>query len=182
MRIIWFLTALMMCGLISYGGPSRLLTALITYEQSTATIAADDKLYSPGEWLTLTGAGFKPAETVQMEYYYGDLSNPNKILLDTHPVLADSNGGFVDGFRFPEDSKPGIYGIRATGNMGSLATTKVIDPPGAILEGFQDRSNNWGGTLNATNSVYGENDIIPLRMRVSQLTAGQTVDVTLKMD
>src|SRR5262249_4464761 len=100
----------------------------------------------------------------------------------THPVAADSHGAFVDGFRFPQDSKPGIYGIRATGNMGSLATTKVVDPPGAILEGFQNKGNNWGGTLNATNSVYGENDAIPLRMVMRGLTAGTPVDVLLKMD
>ncbi len=183
MKILWIVAALLLCGLVSYGGPARLLTALAVMEpQSTPTISAEDKLYSPGEWLSLTGTGFHPGEVVQMEYYYGNLTNPNRVLLDTHPVLADSNGHFDDGFRFPEDSKPGIYGIRATGNMGSLATTKVVDPPGAILEGFQNIQNNWGGTLNAVKSVFGENDVVPLRMRASGLTAGQTVDITLKLD
>src|SRR5439155_9381751 len=59
---------------------------------------------------------------------------------------------------------------------------KVVDPPGTVFEGFQDKINSWGGTLNATKSVYGENDLIPLRITASSLTAGTPVDLYLKMD
>jgi hypothetical protein len=96
MRILWIITALLFCAVISYG-PGRLLTQLVIGQQ-------------------------------------------------------------------PEDS---------------LTARHRDEPPAVRVEAFQNLTSTWSSTLDAAQAVYGEDDLIPVRIRLSGLTVGRPVDMTL---
>ena len=62
----------------------------------------------------------------------------------------------------------------ANGGVGS-PDLQCIDPPGS--------ANNWqNGNLNGNQAHYNENESVPYRLRMSNLTAGSSTTVTLEWD
>jgi hypothetical protein len=55
------------------------------------------------------------------------------------------------------------------------------EPPAIRVEAFQNLTNTWSSTLDAAEAVYGEDDLIPVRIRLSGLTVGRPVDITLTL-
>jgi len=151
-RLIWFIAAIATCGIFTFAAPGLLpifeplaptpepepaaavAPATVAEPLDGPVLTTDRQLYSPGDTMTITAAGFAANEWVTVEIFQGEIANPNAIKLDSHPVQADANGGFTDFYVFGPDAKPGSDNIRATGQTsGLVATKRIIDPPSITL-------------------------------------------------
>jgi hypothetical protein len=138
-----------------------------------ATVTTDRDDYVPGDTVTITGAGWDPAETVRLAFH--EEVTPAIHPDDTLSTVADS-AGHIYNHQFPIDSADlGIrFTLTATGlASGKTAQTTFTDAPriGAVTTGAQSGTATYGtagavtfavtaqrtqnGTVNGTYSVIG---------------------------
>jgi hypothetical protein len=67
----------------------------------------DHDAISAKEWMTATGTGFTPGENVQFVYY------PGAVVIGS--FVADGKGKVEARFRIPDDMRPGVHTLEATG-------------------------------------------------------------------
>src|SRR5439155_25327175 len=141
-----------------------------------ATVKTDKDDYWPGDVVTITGTGWQPGETVTLQ-----ISEDADTHEDfTFTALADSAGNIVNsGFSPVDNNTDHDLGIRfyvnATG-VASQAQNTFAD--GATLDGFKNKPpTDWGGTLQSSNSIYRENDLIPTRYQLAGLSANAVYTV-----
>src|SRR4030095_2102284 len=62
-----------------------------------------------------------------------------------------------------------------------LPSIQAMGAPALTLEGWQDRARAWGPGVQAGNSSYGEDRVIPLRW-IGSLKSGSTHSLVLRYD
>jgi hypothetical protein len=88
------------------------------------TISSDKVDYAPGETVTLTGAGWQPAEAVHV-FVIGADPNDQNWTYEADPVASEA-GDFAVQLQLP-DWFVANYSVAATGASGSSATTTFTD-------------------------------------------------------
>lgn len=92
-----------------------------------ANVQTDQEKYAPGQFVTITGSGWQPGETVTLSF----LESP---AIDTHPTLtavADSSGDILN-IQFSLDSYDVkvLFFLTATGSNSQAQTTFAVAPSG----------------------------------------------------
>ena len=112
---------------------------------SVATIATDQKMYSVGEVMTISGTGFSPQVLVSIS-----VQRPDHQVDTMAPVTTDTSGAFK-GAAYTPPLEPGRYKFTATdgANTANTATTEA-DSLGYNKEGYvkgasapEDTTGNW---------------------------------------
>ena len=70
-------------------------------------LTLDHDTITAKEWMTATGTGFTPGENVQFVYY------PGAVVIGS--FVADGKGKVEARFRIPDDMRPGVHTLEATG-------------------------------------------------------------------
>jgi len=100
-----------------------LLAVCLPARAWACSVTTDKPEYSPGETATITGTGFAPNETVDL-----DLQKSCGCSGVQWSVQADENGGFVTTYLVVDDDLGVTLTVRATGrSSGCTATTTFID-------------------------------------------------------
>src|ERR687890_2278407 len=86
------------------------------------TIQSDKEDYPPADTVILTGSGWQPGETVNINVNDDEGQTWNRNV----DVIADENGGVRDEFVLP-DWFVAIYSVTATGSSGTIATSTFTD-------------------------------------------------------
>jgi phosphatidylglycerophosphate synthase len=85
-----------------------------------ATVKTDKDDYAPGEFVTITGTGWQPGETVQLVLHEVGTGAPDTPL----NAVADEFGNFVNDFWAPNESHLGVrFYLTATGAHATAQTT-----------------------------------------------------------
>ena len=92
--------------------------------RAAPTIQSDKADYAPGELVTLTGSGWQPGESVNINVNddWGQTWTRNV------NVTADASGNITDSFNLP-DWFVATYKVTATGAQSGTATTSFTDDP-----------------------------------------------------
>jgi CSLREA domain-containing protein len=101
----------------------------------TPTIQSDKEDYPPADTVILTGSGWQPGETVNINVNDDEGQTWNRNV----DVIADENGGVRDEFVLP-DWFVATYSVTVTGSSGIIATSTFTDaalpsrgcPPGTL--------------------------------------------------
>ena len=120
-KIPFSFLALVLAVLVAF--PAAMVFAQDTGTPTAApTIQSDKEDYPPGALVTLTGSGWQPGETVNINVNddVGQTWNRNV------NVTADANGNITDQFNLP-DWFVATYYVTATGDSGSVARTTFTD-------------------------------------------------------
>jgi CSLREA domain-containing protein len=86
------------------------------------TIQSDKEDYPPADTVILTGSGWQPGETVNINVNDDEGHTWNRNV----DVIADENGGVRDEFVLP-DWFVATYSVTATGSSGTIATSTFTD-------------------------------------------------------
>ncbi len=81
------------------------------------TLGLNSSLVQPCSTLIVSGAAFKPGETVTVEFSGTDLNEK---------ALVESNGSFSFDFEVPSQAQPGFHTVVATGSTGDTAATGAV--------------------------------------------------------
>jgi hypothetical protein len=113
----------------------------------SATVSTDQSDYSPGETVAITGAGFAPGESVQLQVL--NLTDPsdNGPEHDPWTVTADSNGNISTSWLVTPDEGGATLQLTARGLTSGLTAQTT----------FTDSSNVAGVAVGSasTNATYG---------------------------
>jgi Thrombospondin type 3 repeat len=108
---------------VSITALATILALILGSAGAMAAVQTDKWVYSVGETVRITGDGMEPGEDVSV-----DVTFPDGSLAQSHTVLADDVGDFVDSFDLLEGMPDGIYGVVALGlTSGTLFRTE-FDP------------------------------------------------------
>src|SRR3972149_5697585 len=147
-----------------------------------AIVQTDSSDYLPGETVLITGAGFDPAESVQVQVtHLSGISGGEGH--DPWMASASAEGGFITSWVVPFDDNVGeTLLVTAVGQISGLtATTTFTDaPPAGNLDQVRNGTvispidpPNWvNGNLNASQSHYVEGHSIPYRLVLTNLGIG----------
>jgi hypothetical protein len=178
---------------------TRLSMRFHTDEQNgTATVTTEKSDYQPGEYVTVTGAGWLPGEAVNL-LFHQRLDEPSRED-STLTAIADAEGKIFNNEYFLEEPDRGVsYVVKATGTQsGYYAQVYFTDAASATLDqcangslatpdltpcqGGDAGGEGWvNGNLGASKSHYSEGESISYRLMFSGLTAGTHV-VTIEWD
>src|SRR5829696_6983436 len=86
------------------------------------TIQSDKEDYPPADTVILTGSGWQPGETVNINVNDDEGQTWNRNV----DVTADASGNISDSFNLP-DWFVATYSVKATGASGAVATTSFTD-------------------------------------------------------
>jgi hypothetical protein len=92
-------------------GSSKTASTVFTLNQGGATLNFNPTTAAPGASLTVTGAGFRPGETVDLTFNGPSIGT----------ATADTSGNVTWTFTIPSTLSPGQFGVTATG-----ATSGVV--------------------------------------------------------
>jgi hypothetical protein len=93
-----------------------------------ASVTTDQSDYPPGSTVYITGAGFQPGETVQLQVLRIDIPENTGAEHDPWPVTADANGGFEATWFVAFDELGATLQLTATGlTSGRIAQTTFTD-------------------------------------------------------
>jgi hypothetical protein len=93
-----------------------------------ASVTTDQSDYPPGATVTITGSGFQPGETVQLQVLRIDLDENSGPEHDPWPVTADGNGNFQTTWYVTYDEAGATLQLTATGlTSGLTAQTTFTD-------------------------------------------------------
>src|SRR5262245_42757259 len=124
-RLVFFLAALTICGLV--GASLQVYYAASTANDAVGpTISTDSQKYSPGQDMYISGSGFGPNEALQIYVYDGPLQAPMATLVASFPAdgPTDASGSFSNvRYRWPYDSTPGVYTLKVDGQTSLLSAT-----------------------------------------------------------
>ena len=185
-------TSLFVISMLLASGIGPRLTA--SAEGATVpTITSDLPDYAAGATVTLTGAGWAPAEAVHI-FVNDDLGLTWSHNSNPDPV-ADGNGGFTYRFQLPTWFVA-TYRVTATGPNSGTATTTFTDAPPGIQNLWQcdpptgyDPSTYTCITSSATGWVTGNDDgpffegeTVPYRTRFQNLVPSNDYSITIEWD
>jgi len=147
------------------------------------TIQSDKEDYPPADTVILTGSGWQPGETVNINVNDDEGQTWNRNV----DVIADENGGVRDEFVLP-DWFVATYSVTATGSSGTIATSTFTDavlpargcPAGSpiVVDTTDDQFDDTSATnecslreaINAANGDLITSDTITLRAGSYTLT------------
>ena len=86
------------------------------------TIQSDKADYAPGELVTLTGSGWQPGESVNINVN----DDEGQTWTRNVDVTADASGNISDSFNLPSYFVA-TYNVKATGASGAVATSSFTD-------------------------------------------------------
>jgi uncharacterized protein YbcV (DUF1398 family) len=149
---------------------------------TSASISTDQTDYSPGATVTLTGAGWQPAEPVQIVV---NDSSGGTWSYSTN-VVASPSGAFTTTFKL-STSFVASYLVTATGPLSGTATTTFSDSAASLSQctnggvgatpepcRIDETFSNWvNGDSNASKSHWAEDEFIPYRTVIEGITAGE---------
>jgi uncharacterized repeat protein (TIGR01451 family) len=177
------------------------------------TVRTDKSNYSPGETARITATGFGVGSTITFAIAddpsdFGDDGDRDFYTLSPNPITdggvgdldGNANGEVVTTWFVPTDNNGtgsgtpdalnGTLNLTATGPDGQAATTMFMDgnqnlwawrnQPGPTLNTW-----NAGTTIQQTNSIYAEGEVIPFRWTIAtgnpapQLQEGVTYTILL---
>jgi hypothetical protein len=116
-----------------------------------ATVKTDKDDYAPGEFVTITGTGWQPGETVQLVLHEVGTGAPDTPL----NAVADESGNFVNDFWAPNESHLGVrFYLTATGAHATAQTT------------FTDGRTITNVTLNGSASI----SVVPEAMITAEVS------------
>ncbi len=102
------------------GGRNAALVHASTEYFGFATLKTDKDDYAPGEFVTITGTGWQPGETVQLWLHEVGTGAPDMPL----NAIADEHGNIFNDFWAPNQSHVGVrFYLTATGAGASAQTT-----------------------------------------------------------
>ena len=176
---------------------------------STAELLTDQPAYAAGGTAYLLGSGFSPHETVVLQVQRAAEGPGSALAHAPWSVEANGNGDFLTQWQVCADDCIGFeLEVSAVGqDSGRAAAARFLDQApapveaaspavvsqpklvrlgsgsktGANLQGWFNLSQQWGGTIQGSNSRYGEGDTLPLRFTAS-LAPGGTHTLLLKYD
>lgn len=173
--------------------------ALLTAPRATAgarlvsgqpEIVTDQAAYLPGSTATIIGSDFFPGEELELQVVHADATTGKRAEHAPWIVRANINGDFISTWQVCDDDKAGpqltvvVTGLKSglTAHVGFNYAAQILSKGDASqIQGWFNISNVWGGTLNGSNSKYGDGDVIPLRFSAS-LSPGSKHTVMLKYD
>ncbi len=148
-------------------------------------VATDQPDYPPGSTAGIIGSDFLPRETIQLQVLHADGTPSTGTDHQPWQVRADAHGDFLTTWHVCEDDCLGSeLRLTAVGlRSGFTADTLFSDGGGSTvqLQGWLNLSAQWGGTVQGSNSRYGDGDTLPLRFYAS-LSPGTTHTLLLKYD
>jgi Bacterial Ig domain/Bacterial cadherin-like domain len=117
---------------------------------SSPSVSSNKGDYDPGEWVTLSGTGWQPAEHVHI-VVNDDIGQSWSHVAD---VTASAGGTFTDEFQLP-NAFVADYSVTATGDTSGTATTTFTD----AQTGYQEGSGTWTGTCSSpTNALTNDSN------------------------
>jgi hypothetical protein len=146
-------------------------------QNGTATVTTEKSDYQPGEYVTVTGAGWLPGEAVNL-LFHQRLDEPSRED-STLTAIADAEGKIFNNEYFLEEPDRGVsYVVKATGTQsGYYAQVYFTDAASATLDqcangslatpdltpcqGGDAGGEGWiNGNLGASKSHYSEGESI----------------------
>ncbi|HEX7085876.1 MAG TPA: Ig-like domain-containing protein [Vicinamibacterales bacterium] len=111
------------------GGRDGALVHASTEYFGFATVKTDKDDYAPGEFVTITGTGWQPGETVQLWLHEVGTGAPDMPL----NAVADEHGNIFNDFWAPNQSHIGVrFHLTATGAASSAQTTFTDGRPTGV--------------------------------------------------
>ena len=148
-----------------------------------ATVETDKSDYVPKSTARISGRGFQPKESVVLHVQRVD--GVQDTAEDRAPwiVQASDAGDFLTEWRVCDCLGSTLLLTAVGGQSRMTATASFTDGVGntGLLQGWFDLLQQWGGTLQSSNSRYGEGDAIPIRF-TSALAPGSQHTIVLKYD
>jgi hypothetical protein len=144
------------------------ILALTNLNLRSQTVQTDQPDYPPESTATLTGSGFEPGESVQLQVL--NLTNPGDTGPEHDPwtVVADANGNFTTTWYVTDNEANATLRLTATGLISKLAAQKI----------FTDSLGAPANIGTAASETTGTN----LTINAVTAAAGNTVIVTVAMD
>ena len=160
-------------------------------------VVTDQADYTPGATATFIGADFLPGETVELQVQPAGAAHAQETGHSSWLVQANGEGDFLTTWQVCEQECVGLElrvtatglksGVSAQAVFGDglvISTRALFAKTASTTIAFQswlNVLNQWGGTVQNSNSRYGDGDTIPLRF-VGTLAAGSTHTLVLKYD
>ncbi len=124
--------ALLAAGKAGNGAP-----VAATESYGFATVKTDKGDYAPGEFVTITGSGWQPGETVNLVLHEVNTGAPDMPLIAT----ADAQGNIFNDVFAPNEQDDGVrFYLTATGAGSTAQMTFTDAKPNAITVGLQSPS------------------------------------------
>ncbi|MBD2392370.1 MULTISPECIES: DUF11 domain-containing protein [Aphanizomenon] len=174
------------------------------------TVRTDKSNYGPGETVRITATGFGVGSTITFAIAddpsdFGDDGDRDFYTLSPNPITdggvgdldGNANGEVVTTWFVPTDNNGtgsgtpdalnGTLNLTATGPDGQAATTMFMDGNQALWAWRNQPGPTWnaGTTIQQTNSIYAEGEVIPFRWTIAtgnpapQLQEGVTYTILL---
>jgi hypothetical protein len=173
------------------------LERLISFSSAIEPIVNTNKPnYQPGDTALITGSGFLPNETIQLQVVHiDDTDEAGQGGAGHEPwyVTADSFGNFTsEWFVNPDDSAGAMFRLTAVGLSSGLVAETIFTDGSANLDTCANGPVNapvpctgasWeNGNLNGTKSHYFEGQSVPYRTVFEGLIPGNTYTITIEYD
>lgn len=150
-----------------------------------ARVSTDRTAYAPEEVAVIGGSGFRAGEAVQLRVSHPDSQGSPTVAHGPWAATADGSGAIRSQWLVCDEAAPGTtLVLTARGSASGLeaqAAFSALAPSGEGLDGWLNRAQRWGGTIQENNSRYYENQTVPLRF-VARLPAGSTHTLALRYD
>jgi hypothetical protein len=120
------------------------------------TVQTDKADYPPGSTVIITGNGFQPNESVQLQVI--NLTNPDDTGDEHSPwtVTADENGSFTAFWYVTQDEADTTLKLTATGNAGSFAEMTFTDASDLTVSGTVQFAGTGAAVAGATITGYSD--------------------------
>jgi hypothetical protein len=119
-----------------------------------ATVTTDREDYPPGSTAIITGTGFQPGETVELQVLRIDINENSGPEHNPWQVTADAAGGLITTWYVAPDEEGATLQLTATGLTSGLTAQHVFtDGPVTPTLGTQSGSLTYGSTQTATFTV-----------------------------
>ena len=139
-------------------------------DRAVAAIATDRNGYSLGEVVTVSGYGFAPYETVNLQVTHPDGNNPSAGV--SWQVVSDAAGRFTAGWPLSGGDNNNKYVVTAAGEtsnrMGRASFNRV-----GIIE-TDRRHYEPGGAALIKGSAFAPGEPVTLQVRYADGGAGQS--------
>ncbi len=166
------------------------LEGLESREVPSATVVTDQPDYLPGATAAITGSGYGPNETINLNIVLANGSQGT-----SWSVADDANGNFSTSVAIPSDGSWGTSSanpltLTATGQTSALTAQTTFTDSATIAFAQLQNGNpakgqvaNWsGGDINSVNSSYTEGHSLPTRFEMTSLPSGKTITLDLQYD